>query len=358
LDPPAWSSEENAWRTNKINVQTITVPSNDETAEGSTTYPPEIGPRDFNGELFVTSNDDGMAVWTMGSGHKEKNPKEKDDALSVVSSISDGEKDIESAPSRNKRIASSSIVEASDDLDIQRGAAIVINKLREKTRSLRDSAKSYRLPSLAISTSCATPSKHKEEQTTDTKEMTDEFKERMRVAALMDSSNSEFTEDQPGIKVTIICPDGSKEEAKFSTMNSCFIDDGQLLQEADLASTHLVKQAKHASTPAKQEDPKPIIRSRTPKAKLGPEVTKRVSSVRSRESVPKAKAVPEVPIRVSSNLPRVPLSKVAVQAPTGTTEYSEDGVSEMTNGFSETTPGDGDIRRDTISILEDLARSY
>jgi hypothetical protein len=322
------------------------------------TYPPEIGPRDFNGELFVTSNDDGLAVWTMGSGHQEKNPKEKDDARSVVSSISDGEKDIESGPSGKKRIASStSIVEASDDHDIHRGAAIVINKLREKTQSLRDSAKSYRLPSLAISTSCASPSKHKEEQTTDTKDMTDEFKERMREAAFMDSSNSEFTENQPGIKVTIICPDGSKEEAKFSTM-PCFIDDGQLLEQADLASTHLVKQAKHASTPAKQEDPKPLIRSRVPKAKLVPEVPKRVSSIRGRESVPKAIAVSEVPMRVSSNLPRVPLSKVAVQAPTGTTEYSEDGVSEMTNGFSETTPRDADIGRDTLSILEDLARTY
>jgi hypothetical protein len=119
-----------------------------------------------------------------------------------------------------------------------------------------------------------------------------------------------------------------------------------------------VKQAKHASTPAKQEDPKPLIRSRVPKAKLVPEVPKRVSSIRGRESVPKAIAVSEVPMRVSSNLPRVPLSKVAVQAPTGTTEYSEDGVSEMTNGFSETTPRDADIGRDTLSILEDLARTY
>ena len=41
---------------------------------------------------------------------------------------------------------------------------------------------------------------------------------------VMDLSNSECTEDQPGMKATIICPDGRKEEAKFPTMTSCFIE--------------------------------------------------------------------------------------------------------------------------------------
>ena len=38
---------------------------------------------------------------------------------------------------------------------------------------------------------------------------------------MIDSDYSGLTDDQPGVKVSITCPDGMKQEATFSNVSSC-----------------------------------------------------------------------------------------------------------------------------------------
>ena len=99
-------------------------------SEGGSTHQQETaGSKDFKGEIFVTSNDDGLTIWMMRSGHK-KEQVASEDAVSDVSSISNRTKDIESGTSAQmKQRASSSPLEDSKDQNIRQGASIAINAL-------------------------------------------------------------------------------------------------------------------------------------------------------------------------------------------------------------------------------------
>jgi hypothetical protein len=203
LDPPNWSSERGAWMTSKMNINEITIPENG--TDGSTS-----GPKDFNGEIFVTSNGDGLGIWAMGSGHRGKKIV-NDDAVSAVSSISDGEKekkkDIEAPAEIKHRTVPPTTMEDTDDQDIRKGAAIVIDALREKTKSLRQTVQSYQLPRFEISSTGATSKNTGRESDRD----------RIRGRALIDSDYSAHTNDQPGVELALPAQMVRKRKQSFRT---------------------------------------------------------------------------------------------------------------------------------------------
>ena len=93
LNPPKWGKERDAWRASRISVNVISVPTKDDNGtDGSLSLLQESGPRDFGGEVYLTSNDDGDAVWPPNDDHRGR---PRGETASIVSSISDGMKDVE-----------------------------------------------------------------------------------------------------------------------------------------------------------------------------------------------------------------------------------------------------------------------
>lgn len=413
LNPPRWGKEIEAWRARGVDVKEITIPSGDEnnTARSSSNE----GPKDFNGDLYVTSNNDGMAVWKVGEVHNAND----EDWVSEVSSISaDGAKDVEApkptaqqvgpgpksilrsksvgtqktAPSRpienhapTQRQVPTSAQSLStlskngepDDSDIRKGASIVIESLRQQAQYLQDQVKSYRFPTLDISTrgggaskaetsvpsvseptskpapqpekvppvsdqtmktssfspnSKGTAPSTEADKTASLSEQDGPHRQAMRENALIDDNTSDDSYANTGIKVTIICPDGTKESAQF---NSCFSSYNQGME----------KQGEQPANIKKESDKQPKEIEPAPSPLEAPPIESvRTSSMKSKRS------------QRSQKSKKAPIETVTLEIPPD----DDDGVSEMTNAIqSESTRSrqDPDFA-DPQSILKDLERTY
>lgn len=316
-----------------MKVNEITIPSLDENGTDLSNYEHE-SPR--TGDILVTSNDPGIAVWDtrMGSGHNKQRVVEQD-GISEVSSIGfhNGKNDVETGepPIEMQRAAS---MKEAEDKDIRKGASIVINTIRGKTQSSRNSAKAYKLPRIEVSTAGT--------RTNDIRRsVADTSIDRMRAnSALMDSEYSTFTDDNPGIKLTIICPDGSKEEAEVGTsMPSCLGGGRQVViaDENDVVVTYPVP------------DPEPV-------APAQPEILKDPTDVGSEDEDELRMPIQEI-IAVEEAMPPLSLHKTPISSLVIAPD--DDGVSEMT-GHSEFVSADGEKSyfKDSLSILQDLAQTY
>jgi hypothetical protein len=342
LRPPNWSREVDAWRSSGIKVNEITIPSLDENGTDISNYEHE-SPR--TGDILVTSNDPGIAVWDtrMGSGHNKHRVVEQD-GISDVSSIGfhDGKKDVETGESPIEIQRAASMKDAVDK-DIRKGASIVINTIRGKPQSSRNSTKEYKLPRIEVSTAGT--------RTNDVRRsVVGTSIDRMRAnSALMDSEYSAFTDDNPGIKLTIICPDGSKEEAKFGIPMSSCLTGGRQVVIAD-ENDVVVK------CPA--PDPEPAVPDPDPVVPAQPEILKDPTDVVSEDQdeqelrMPVKEKMATEEVMPPLSLHKMPISSLDI-AP------DDDGVSEMT-GHTEFVSAESEKSyfKDTLSILQDLAQTY
>jgi hypothetical protein len=168
LDPPNWTREMDAWRTTKSPVREIQIPSSESATDDCSPQQEGESPRDLNGDLFVTSTENDMAVWSMGK--KKDGTAENDNTNDNVSEISDiSETDIESGPTSQPKPISEILIptarmkkdevsaatmekkevpavasrksrscENTDDVAIRKGAALVRKSLRSKKSSSKN----------------------------------------------------------------------------------------------------------------------------------------------------------------------------------------------------------------------------
>lgn len=347
LDPPKWADELDAWVASKreIAIKDVDMRTHESTHR-------DVSRDSTAGGIYVTStNEDGLAIWPLD--HPNAHYDSDDDAISSVSSKSERAKDVETgntkrtaakqqAPKAIPRQSPTSVIDTNDNL-IRKGAAMVMASLR--------STEAMKAP-VPLENPCGGLEDIVPKAEVD----------RMRCNALMDSDYSELTEREPGLHLTIVCPDGTTREMSGP---NCFVNDEKTMLEVITAG---VKTEDHNNDPelklvhsqSGSENEEGDKDSKIPSARKQPKDAQSEYS----SSVSSAPVLPKVlkPSRRATTfqqtlIPRVrsPQEKTlrrVTSADPKISNYEKEAVS----GVNSVQGSDVSNAKDTISILDDLVQ--
>jgi len=322
LNPPKWNEEgEQNWKTSdrRMHIHEISVPSEEtttyESASPNATDKSE-SPKNKN-VLLVASSNDSLAVWTMGNRTNATKKSRRPEELAMnVSSLDAGE-------TRDLEVGHGDEPQGNNN---ERVSAAAPESTLQREPVLHNSESSQQHQSFEVAADDPLVTQHFPSP-----------------SFFHDGDSSTTTDKNPGMRVTIICPDGSREETKFGTP-SCFVSPQQLMG-------------------LDEPEPEPEILQPPPMQAMAethiPTIPNTRSLIDDEEEeeddddgpIDPAQIV-NVPVRQRQRpdaCRKVPVSTLNIQ------RKASEGLSEMSeSAFTGQSEGVNDV----LGILEDLARTY
>jgi hypothetical protein len=204
----------------------------------------------------------------------DKDSPADDDDISSVSDESREGKDLEKGKHRGENTE----VRPTDpnDASIRKGAAIAIESQQTSEPAKKQAASQQ-------------PSSTGNRRSPNSRK-----KQEMRNSALMDSDYSNLTEQGPGLRGPIDCPDVTQEDTGIAQLSSCFVNnDVELPYREECFRLDLPMNLKQGSSPVETNLRKPPSQQQAPTVATEEFRNEQASITPSKQSSPEAKSVQE-----------------------------------------------------------------